>query len=69
MGGFVLFSWVPMICQALDIIGLIEGILGQITILVIGVYLDNGRRLWNNEHIFLEINQNISKGTWIPMIK
>lgn len=69
MGGFVLFSWVPMICQALDIIGLIEGILGQVTILVIGVYLDNGRRIWNNEHILLEINQNISKGTWIPMIK
>lgn len=69
MGGFVLFSWVPMICQALDIVGLIEGILGQVTILAIGVYLDNGRRLWSNEHILLEINQNISKGTWISMIK
>lgn len=69
MGGFVLLSWVPMICQALDIIGLIEGILGQVAILVIGVYLDNGRRLWSNEHILLEINQNTPKGTWIPMIK
>lgn len=48
MGGFVLLSWVPMICQALEIIGLIEGILGQVMILIIGVYLDNGRKLWNN---------------------
>lgn len=48
MGGFVLLSWVPMFCQALDVIGLIEGMLGQVVILIAGVYLDNGRKLWSN---------------------
>jgi hypothetical protein len=46
--GFIFLSLIPMICQALDIIGLIEGIIGQLLFLVLGVYLDNGRKLWNN---------------------
>ncbi len=43
---FIWLSLIPLICQALDVIFLLTGILGQLSILVIGIYLDNGRKLW-----------------------
>jgi hypothetical protein len=44
--GFIWLGLIPMICQALDVIYLISGIVGQLAILVLGIYLDNGRKQW-----------------------
>ena len=66
--GLIFLSLIPMICQALDIVNLIEGILGQLSILVIGIYLDNGRKLWNNENALPSNNTNSSSGC-SPMMK
>jgi hypothetical protein len=46
--GFIFLCLIPLILQALDIIFLIEGILGQFAILLTGIYLNNGRKQWNN---------------------
>ncbi len=68
-GGFVFLSLIPLFCQALDIIDLIEGILGQLTILVIGVFMDNGRIQWNNDNILLSTGTNTPRNNFIPMLK
>jgi hypothetical protein len=62
---FIFLSLIPLICQALDIIYLITGIVGQLTILLIGIYLDNGRKLWNNDQTLLSNNTNVSNGNLV----
>lgn len=47
--GFRLLSGIPLICSALDVIYLIEGIIGMTSILAIMVLLDSGRRKWDCE--------------------
>lgn len=51
LAGFVWLSLIPMICQALDVIYLISGIVGQMAILVIGAYLNNGRMQWKEDRV------------------
>jgi len=67
--GFIFLSLIPLICQALDIIYLIEGILGQFAILLIGVYLDNGRKKWNNESMTISTSIDSSSNSCSPMMK
>jgi hypothetical protein len=40
-----IFGWlgfIPMICQALDVLNIFEGILGMFVIYMVGIYLYNG---------------------------
>ncbi len=66
--GFIFLSLIPLICQALDIIYLIEGILGQAAIMILGIYIDNGRKNWNNENIPISTSTN-STNSCSPMLK
>ena len=59
-GGFVWLCLIPMICQALDVIELITGIVGQLSVLVAGAFLNNGRKLWNNDKTMISNNSTIS---------
>ena len=46
---FWFLSGVPLICSALDVIYLLEGIIGMTAVLAAMVILDNGRRKWDWE--------------------
>jgi hypothetical protein len=39
---FVWLSFIPLVCSALDVIYLVEGIIGMFAILLTGIYLSNG---------------------------
>lgn len=67
--GFIFLSLIPLICQALDVIYLVTGILGELVILVVGIYLDNGRKLWNNDRTLLNSNNVRQAVSNCPMIK
>lgn len=46
---FIFLSLIPLICAALDVTYCAVGILGMSAILVLLIFLDNGRHRWNNE--------------------
>lgn len=46
---FLFLSIIPMICSALDVIWLIEGIIGMMAILILSIFLDNGRKNWDQQ--------------------
>lgn len=52
-GTFVSLTIIPLICSALDVIYVVEGMLGMMAIQTLQIYLDNGRKLWNQDHIFV----------------
>ena len=39
---FVWLGFIPMVCQALDVLNLIEGIVGMLAIYALGIYLHSG---------------------------
>lgn len=39
---FIWLGFIPMVCQALDVLNIFEGILGMFGVYVIGIYLQNG---------------------------
>jgi ABC-type Fe3+ transport system permease subunit len=39
---FIWLSFVPLVCSSLDVLYLVEGIIGMFAILLIGIYLLNG---------------------------
>lgn len=39
---FIWLGFIPMVCQALDVINLLEGMIGMFAIYVLGIYLHNG---------------------------
>ena len=43
---FTFLSSIPLICAALDVLYLIEGIIGMAAVLILGAILDNGRQKW-----------------------
>ena len=44
---FTFLSSIPLICAALDVLYLIEGIIGMAAVLILGAILENGRQKWN----------------------
>lgn len=51
-GTFVSLTIIPLILSALDVLYLIEGMVGMMLISTIQIYLDNGRKLWKEEEPF-----------------
>lgn len=45
---FVWLSFIPMICQALDVLNIFEGMIGMFAILFLGIYLDKGIKQTHN---------------------
>lgn len=39
---FIWLGFIPMVCQALDVLNFFEGVLGMFGVYVIGIYLQNG---------------------------
>ena len=39
---FVWLGFIPMVCQALDVINFFEGIIGMFAVYLLGIYLQNG---------------------------
>lgn len=48
-GTFVCITIIPLICSALDVLNLIEGMLGMMAVQTIQIYLNNGRKKWDEE--------------------
>jgi hypothetical protein len=48
-GIFVSLSIIPVICSGLDVIYLVEGMLGMMAVDVVQIYLNNGRKKWDEE--------------------
>ena len=44
---FYCLSLIPVVCSALDVLYVFEGMLGMFAILMGCIFLDNGRRNWN----------------------
>lgn len=46
-GTFVCITIIPLICSALDVLNIIEGMVGMMIVQVIQIYLNNGRNKWD----------------------
>lgn len=46
-GTFVCITIIPLICSALDVLNVIEGMIGMMIVQVIQIYLNNGRNKWD----------------------
>lgn len=51
-GGFVCLTLIPLVCSALDVLYLVEGMVGMMLIQTIKIYLNNGRTRWDEEAPF-----------------
>jgi hypothetical protein len=51
-GTFISLTIIPLICSALDVINLVEGMLGMMMVSTIQIFLDNGRKQWNEDEQF-----------------
>ena len=45
---FLWLSFIPLICQALDVLNILEGMVGMFAILFLGIYLDKGIKQSHN---------------------
>lgn len=51
-GAFIFLTIIPLICSALDVINLVEGMLGMMLVSTIQIFLDNGRKQWIDDSPF-----------------
>jgi hypothetical protein len=44
---FVFLTIIPLICSALDVLYLIEGMIGMMAVSTVQILIDNGRKKWD----------------------
>lgn len=51
-GAFICLTIIPLICSALDVLYLVEGMLLMMMISILQIFLDNGRKQWREDDPF-----------------